>query len=214
MPALEVLFLSLLAIVIGLAFAFYGFRLFFFLLPIWAFAVGFIFGAEGMQTLFGEGFLSTVTSYVVGFIIGIGFALLSYLFWWAAVTLLGATIGYAVGSGILVAIGLEPGFITFVAGIVAGVALALAFIVLNMPSALVIVATAIGGAGYAVGGLWLLLGQATQAELRGGGPIGALEGKPLGIAIWIGLAAIGIGYQYLEMRRTAYEIDRARYRYA
>ena len=62
---LEGLLLGLLAIGIGLAFAFYGFRVFLILLPIWGFFAGFLVGANGMEYLFGDAFLATATGWIV-----------------------------------------------------------------------------------------------------------------------------------------------------
>ncbi|MBV9323828.1 MAG: hypothetical protein JO352_08595, partial [Chloroflexi bacterium] len=39
-----------------------GYRFFIFLLPIWGFFFGFGLGAQAVQALFGDAFLSTVTS--------------------------------------------------------------------------------------------------------------------------------------------------------
>ena len=76
---LEGLLLGALAIGIGLAFAFWGFRVFLVLLPIWGFFAGFLLGANGVQYIFGEAFLATATGWVVGFLLGLLFAVLSYL---------------------------------------------------------------------------------------------------------------------------------------
>ena len=51
---LEGLLLGALAIGIGLAFAFWGFRVFLILLPIWGFFAGFLLGANGVEYLFGD----------------------------------------------------------------------------------------------------------------------------------------------------------------
>ena len=51
--SLDALLVGLLALVVGLAFAFYGFRLFLILLPIWGFFIGFLFGAGLVTGLFG-----------------------------------------------------------------------------------------------------------------------------------------------------------------
>jgi hypothetical protein len=71
------LLLGALAIGIGLAFAFWGFRVFLILLPIWGFFAGFLLGAQGMTYLFGDAFLATTLGWVVGFLLGLLFAVLS-----------------------------------------------------------------------------------------------------------------------------------------
>ena len=48
------------------------------LLPVFGFLFGFGFGAQTVQALFGEGFLSTVTSWLVGLLFAVSFALFSY----------------------------------------------------------------------------------------------------------------------------------------
>ena len=59
---IEGLLIGLLAIAIGAAFAFYGFRVFLILLPIWGFFAGFLLGAGVMDSLFPDaGFLVEVS---------------------------------------------------------------------------------------------------------------------------------------------------------
>ena len=70
---------------LGSIIAFGGYRLFLILLPIYGFFFGLGFGAHSVQALFGDGFLATTTSWVVGFFAGLLFALLSSLFWAFAV---------------------------------------------------------------------------------------------------------------------------------
>ncbi len=102
------LLIGLFAIAIGLAFAFYGFRVFLVLLPIWGFFAGFVLGAAAMDALFPDsGFLVEVSSWVIGFIIGIVFAVLSYLYYWVAIILLGGVLGYQLTYGVFQWIGFE-----------------------------------------------------------------------------------------------------------
>src|SRR5215203_4697950 len=105
---------GLIALGIGLLFAFYGFRLFIVLLPIWGFFAGFLIGAGAMTALFNEGFLVTVTSWVAGFVVGAIFALLSYLYYWFAVIFVGASLGYMAGEGLMSLLGIGDGFLAFV----------------------------------------------------------------------------------------------------
>src|SRR5262245_39452779 len=76
---LEQILVGIVAIVIGLAWAFYGFKAFIILLPIWAFLVGFAAGASWLQELFGEGFFATITSCVGGLVGGGRPAAMSYV---------------------------------------------------------------------------------------------------------------------------------------
>jgi hypothetical protein len=149
---------GLIALGIGLAFAFYGFRLFIILLPIWGFFAGFVIGAGAMTALFGEGFLVTITSWVAGLVVGIIFAALSYLYYWFAVIFVGASLGFMVGEGLMALLNIGDGFLTFLVGVIVAVAFALAFIFLRVPKYLVLVATSFGGAFAAIAGVALLLG--------------------------------------------------------
>ena len=81
----EIFCMSMIALLVGLIIAFNGYRLFLVLLPIWGFFFGFGLGAQTIQALFGGGFLATTTSWVVGFVVALVFAVLSYLFYMVAV---------------------------------------------------------------------------------------------------------------------------------
>ena len=95
----ELLCVTLIALLFGTAVCFGGYRLFLFLLPIWGFFVGFAIGAQSVQMLFGQDFLATVTSWVVGFIVALLFAVLSYLFYAVAVAVIAGSLGYGLRFG-------------------------------------------------------------------------------------------------------------------
>ena len=211
--SLEGIIVGLLAIGIGAAWATYGLKAFTILLPIWAFFVGLLAGASFLQGLLGDGFLATTTSWVVGLGLGILLAVLSYFIYYVAVVLLGATAGYALGSGLLIAIGLD-GFLSTILGIVVGVILAVAVLVLAVPALLVIVISAFSGAAGVVNGVLILLGQIQVADIDGGLMDGLLKYGAVGIIVWLVVAAAGIWYQLRDvgqmMDRMA--VDRAAYR--
>jgi hypothetical protein len=161
----ELFCMALIALLFGLALAFGGYRLFLVLLPIWGFFFGFGLGAQTLQVLFGVGMLATVTSWVVGFIVGAIFAVLSYLFYLVAVALLSGSFGYGLTVGLLTAIGLNFGFIVWGIGLVAGIVVAAAVILFNIQKYAIIVATAIGGTGAIIFVLLALFGNLAPAEL-------------------------------------------------
>jgi hypothetical protein len=189
---LEGLLLGALAIAIGLAFAFWGFRVFLILLPIWGFFAGFLLGANGVDYLLGDGFLATTMGWVVGFILGLLFAVLSYLYYWVAVILLGGALGYQLTIGLLQWIGFEAdGFLAFLLALVGAAVFAVGFFLLRMPAVLVIVATAISGAGATVAGVAIALGLVDIVN-AGGGIFGLHTEWEMG---WIGiLAAIVVAF--------------------
>ena len=112
---------GLIALLFGLAVCFAGYRLFLVLLPIWGFFFGFGFGAQAVQAIFGDAFLATVTSWVVGFIVAALFAILAYLFYIFAVALIAGSLGYSVAVGLLTGIGMNFGLIVWLIGLVAAV---------------------------------------------------------------------------------------------
>jgi len=154
----ELLCAGLIALGFGLVVLLNGYKLFLILLPIWGFLFGFVFGAQTMEALFGMGFLATVTSWVVGFVVGAVFAVLSYLFWIAAVAIFSGAVGYALGVGLMGLIGLESGLIPWLVGVVVGVALAIAVIMLNLQKWVIILGTAVLGAGAIIGTFLVLFG--------------------------------------------------------
>src|SRR5215471_13551732 len=130
---------GMIALFFGSVLLFGGYRFFMFLIPIFGFFFGFGLGAETVQALFGGGFLATITSWIVGFGVAVIFALLSYLFYFAAVGLIGGALGYAIGVGILQAIGLNFGFLVWLVGIVAGIVVAAAVLITNVQKWVVII---------------------------------------------------------------------------
>ena len=189
---LEGLLLGLFAIAIGLAFCFWGFRVFLILLPIWGFFAGFLLGANAMTAIFGDAFLATVTGWVIGFGLGLLFAVLSYLYYWVAVILLGGVLGYQLTIGLLQWIGFEAdGIVAFLLGLVVGAIFAVGFFLLQMPAVLVIVASAISGAGATLAGVVIALGLVPYEALNFG-IFGAMQQWDVG---WIGIiAAIALAF--------------------
>ena len=193
------LLIGLLAIAIGAAFAFYGFRVFLILLPIWGFFAGFLVGASFMEALFPDsGFLIEVSGWVIGFVLGLVFAVLSYLYFWVAIILLGGALGYQLTYGVFEWLGFAAdGLILFLLALVVGAVFAVGFFVLRMPAVLVIVATAISGAGAAIAGVIVGLGIVPYTALSDG-IYGVYNAHDLGI-IWliagIALAVAGAVYQ-------------------
>ncbi len=193
----QAIVVGLFAILVGLAFAFSGYRLFLILLPVWGFFTGFFFGAEMISVIFGTGFLADVTGFIVGFFFALIFAVASYLWYWLAVTLLGGTVGYAVGIGLVGFMGISNNFINVVIGLLFAVVFAVATLWLRMPKYLAIVLTAAGGGFAAIAGLAILFGKLKVADLgTKGSTIGAIQDLSwLWLTAAIVLTIVGILYQ-------------------
>jgi hypothetical protein len=201
----EALCVTLIALVVGLAVCFNGYRWFLILLPIWAFFWGFALGAQALQAVFGIGFLATVTSWVAGFIVGAVFAVLSYLFYVVAIALMGGSLGYAVGVGIMGALLPRFDLITWLVGIVLAIVVGAVTVYFNLYKYVIIVTTAIGGAGMIV--ITLMFGYAglTLAKFAENPIRFALQGSPLWTILFVVLAVLGILAQLATSR--AFEIE-------
>jgi hypothetical protein len=203
---LEGIVLGLVALLVGAAFTFWGWRWFLLLLPLWGFIFGFIFGADLVTYIFGQGFLSTATSWIVGFVVGLFFAALSYLYYWFAIVWIGATAGYAAGTGVMTWLTPDAGLLIFIVGLVVAAAFAIAFIVLKLPKFLVLAFTAFGGAFAVMSGIALILGRVPSTAIHGG-TVGVYVKDELSW-LWVGAAVllglVGFVYQWMSTSGTAF----------
>ncbi len=211
--SIEGILIGLLAIGIGAAWATYGLKAFTILLPIWAFFAGLLIGASLTVELLGDGFFATVTSWVIALVTGVAFALLSYFIYYAAIIILGATAGYALGAGLLASFGMD-GFLSVIVGLIAGVALAIAVLVLAVPAVLVVVISAFSGAAGVVNGALILLGVIKLDDVDAGLMEGLLKYGVVAVVAWLVIAAAGIWYQWRDIGRDMDRIavQRASYR--
>lgn len=158
--------LALLVLAIGVAFCFGGCRWFRVLLPIWGFVIGFAIGAGSLLAVYGQSILAIIVIAAAGAIVGLLLAVAAYLFFSWAIILLGATLGFLLGSGIAASVGSESSLISLLAGILAAVISAVVAVRLNLPKYAVIVLTAALGAGVIVAGALLLMGQIPPESLQ------------------------------------------------
>lgn len=198
--SLEGIIVGLLAMGIGAVWATYGLKAFTILLPIWAFFAGMLAGASLVTSLLGDGFFATVTSWVVAVGLGLILAVLSYFVYYAAIVILGASIGYALGAGLLQAIGLD-GFLSTIIGLIGGAIFAIAVIVLAAPAYLIIILSAFSGAAGVVNGALILLGFIKLTDVDQGLMEGLLKYGAIAIVAWIAVAAAGIWYQMRDIGR-------------
>jgi hypothetical protein len=213
---LEAVAVGLLALLVGLGFTFVGFRFFLILLPVWGFFAGFLFGAEAISHLLGDGFLATTLGWVVGFVVGIVFAVLSYLYYWVAVVFLGASIGYMAGLGLMHWLNNGGGLLAFTVGVIGAIIVAGATIVLRVPKYLILLLTSFGGAFAAVVGIALIFGRVpltADTSTTGGMNGGILGAYVFAELSWVWpVAAIilgGIGFYY--QLRTTERIEQVTY---
>jgi len=157
--------MTVIALLVGVVLAFNGYRLFLVLLPIWGFFFGFGLGAQTITAIFGDGFLATTTSWVIGFIVALVFAVLSYLFYIVGVAIFAGSLGYALGVGIMGLFGLDLTLITWIVGVVVAIIVAGATLLLNIQKWVILLATSLGGAGVIIGTFMFALGVISPADI-------------------------------------------------
>ena len=196
---------TLIALFLGLIICFAGYRLFLMLLPIWGFFFGFALGAETLQLLFGAGFLATITGWVVGFIVGAIFAVLSYLFYAFAIAVIAGSLGYALGAGFMQLLNIEWGWLVWLVGIVVAVIAIIVTFRFNLQKYVIIVTTSFGGAGVVVGTLTFgIVGMSVAQFFEN--PVQAVIGESwLWALFFFVLAGLGIAAQIYANR--AFEIE-------
>jgi len=196
---------TMIALLFGLVVCFGGYRLFLALLPIWGFFFGFALGATSLQALFGVGFLATVTSWIVGFLVGALFAVLSYMFYAFAVAMIAGSLGYALGAGFMNLIGLDWNWLVWLVGIVAGIAVVIVTFYFNLQKYVIIAATAIGGAAVIVGTLMFGVTGMAFSRLFENPVRVMLQDRPIWTIIFLIVAAAGTALQIMMTR--AWEIE-------
>ncbi len=139
---------GIIALVVGLAVCFLGYRLFRVLLPLAGLVFGFALGAGLVRPE------QWPLAIIIGVAVGLFFALLAWFLWSAAVILGGAMLGlgfgWMVGTAFFV-----PGPIPAIIAAAFGVLFAILFAVARKPA--IMLSTAAGGAAEAVYGLGLLV---------------------------------------------------------
>jgi hypothetical protein len=196
--SLEGIIVGVLAAAIGAAFAFYGLKLFVILLPLWGFLVGLMAGASWGAQFLNESFLGTVTSWGIGIVLGLVLAALSYFWYYGAVILLGASVGYTLGAGLMAAIGLD-GFLSVVVGLIVAAVVGFGVLVLAVPAFLVVFLSAIGGAAAVVNGVLILLGRVALEDVDFGLTQGLYKEGVIAIVAWIVIAVVAMWWQLRDL---------------
>lgn len=203
---MEQFVIGILLLLIGLAVAFFGLRFWFILLPIFGAVAGFWIGARAIQEFFGQGFLATATSWIVGILLAIGFALLSWFIWYAGAIIMAGSVGALLASGIVHALFTNPwGWALFIIALLGAILFAVIALALNLPLYIVIVNSALSGASLAVAGLLTVMGTITVTELANGATVAVVDESRfqgagwLWVLLWIIVAIAGLFFQLQSM---------------
>lgn len=158
------LVLGLLAVLAGLFFCFRGRLTLRLIIPVWGAFAGFALGAGLVAGFAGERFLGTVLGWIVGLLFAVAFALLAYLYYFAGVVIAMGSSGFALGSALVVALGINWSWLVVTVGILVGVLFGVLAVVADLPMLLLVLVSALGGATVAVAGLMLLVGTLDTAD--------------------------------------------------
>lgn len=202
----QTLGIGLIALAVGALLCFAGYRLFRMLIAVWGFFIGFLVGAQVVASLLHSDFLNTPLAWGAGLLLGLVLAVLAYALYTAAVTILGASVGYLIGAGLVTALGYgEQGFVVIGAGLALAITFGILILVFDLVRLLVIANTALGGAGAVVTGALLLFGVINLSFLSSG-VIGAfIRNSPGWILLWLVLAVVGGTFQMQNTRRYRLE---------
>lgn len=191
----EIIF-GLLAIGIGTALVFAGYRLARFLIPLYGLIAGFVLGASGVSDALNNSFIGTTMGIFVGLIVGLVFALFSYFFYSLAIVLLGASFGYWVGTSVVLFFGFDKGFLSAVVGITLGAIFAIIAIAANAPKYFLIFVTSIAGAIAAFGGVLVMFNKLELDAFSYNTASAAISTSWFWSLLAVVLAIIGIVYQF------------------
>jgi hypothetical protein len=201
----ELFCMGLIALLFGLTLAFLGYKLMWIMLPIFGFFFGLYLGAQTVQVLFGGGFFATITSWVVGFVVGAILAALSYLFYFLAVAILSGAFGYGATVALLGAIGMDMNFVVWLIAIVVAVAVAVVVLRFNIQKWAVIIITAIAGTSVVIFTLLAAFGQLNFLTLMMDPVKLAIQNSWIWLIFFLVVAGGGIYFQFISNR--GYEIE-------
>lgn len=203
--------LGLLAIVAGGAMLFAGQFVLRLVLPIWGFFVGFAFGAGLFAQLADESFLGTVLGWVSGLVFALVFAVLAYFSYAVAVILAMAAFGFVIGSGLVVALGIDWNWVAVLVGVAIGAIFGLISVVGNMPMIVLAVVSSLAGAVSVVAGLMLLVGSLNSADFTEGSFSSAVDASWVWYVLLLVLALIGVIAQTRQRVAVRRSINEAWY---
>jgi hypothetical protein len=207
--------LGLLAIVAGVVMLFAGQFVLRFVLPIWGFFAGFAFGSGLFAALADERVLGTLLGWVSGFVFALIFAVLAYLYYAVAVIIAMAAFGFAIGAGLVVALGIDWNWVAILVGLAVGAILGVISVFANMPMIVLALVSSLAGAASVVGGFMLVFGSLNSADFTQTAIMDGLKGSWGWSLMLLVLAIVGFVAQTrsrVNRRRTiseAWYVERA-----
>lgn len=180
------------AVVVGAVFCLRGYVAMRTIIPLWALFGGFMLGAGLVAGAGGDGFLQSVLAWVVGAAVGVVFASVAYLWFEVSVIVAMATAGFAIGTGLLTALGVRWSWLVVLGGLVVGVLLAVIAIGSDLPAMLLVILTVLGGASTVVFGLMLLAGTIDTDDLDEAATTELVDASWWWYATYVAVAVVGL----------------------
>lgn len=203
---------GILALVIGIALCFAGYRAFRALIAVWGFFAGFLLTIQAVGVYSGDHFLVSVGGLVIAFIIGFVLAALAYYLYVAAVVILSASVGFWVGTGLMMAFGSSNHSTpTLLIGLIFAGILVILTLGLNLAKILIIISTSLGGASTIITGVMLFLGLIPLESLSLGIVGAIISRSQFWSLVWLVLAIVGIIVQLNSTRRYKWGYAQAQF---
>lgn len=198
---------GLLAVAVGLLVAFVGYRALRTVIAL----LGAVFGL-GVGGAIGAGFplegtMAVAVTWIVAVLAALLFGWLAYAFYQVAVLLGLASIGFSIGAGLMVALGLRGDWLV---GALVAVVLVVIGMIGDLPAVLLIILTGLAGANLAITGVMLVAGVVDLGYLNAGGSDAVAVGWWWGVAGLV-LAVIAIGSQLRSLNRSRAAAMRAQW---
>jgi len=194
---IEAILFAILAIVVGLGLSLFGYVGFRVILPVLGFLAGLWLGMDIVANFMSNiPILGVSLGLILGLVLGVIFAAIAYFVYALAIVIFGISMGYALGAGFMLLLGVPNGILTFSVGVIMAIVLAVAFISVNMPKLYIMGLTAFAGASALIAGVLVLFGRIAPSQL-GLGFVDAYIGESwFWIMIWAVVGAIGFFIQY------------------
>ncbi|MFT3716772.1 MAG: DUF4203 domain-containing protein [Gordonia sp. (in: high G+C Gram-positive bacteria)] len=193
--------IGILALLVGAVFCFSGISAMRVVISIWGAFFGLSLGAGVVAATTGKGYLDSPEGWIVGLVVAAVFALIAYLYYAVSVVLAMASIGFVLGTALMMLFGVDWNWVIIGVGVIVGVLLAWLTISLNLPALLLVVLSALGGATVIVAGLMLLTGVLHTSDVGDGSVTARIHESGWWWLLYAVLAIAGIAAQYRKAGR-------------
>ena len=190
---------GVIAILTGAVFCFRGYLAMRIIIPLWGAFAGFLLGAGIVSGA--DGFLGSALGWIVGIVLAVVFGAIAYFFYAVAVMIGMLAIGFALGTSLMVALGVTWSWLIVLSGVALALALAVVALAADLPMALLTVLTAMAGASTIMAGLMLVSGVTDVGDFDSVQTTKVLADDWWWYAIYVVLALGGMIAQFRDVER-------------